>query len=397
MTSHLVNNPTPLDDDNEPIQVVFANQESRPPSVFAKMNPRLPLVAMAILALLAAMWGGLVRMGWAFPPVIPILPAVHGPLMITGFLGTLISLERAVALQKRWTYVAPLLNALGTLILVINIEYHFGILIATLGSIALLVIFGIILNRHFTLYTGTMALGVVVWVLGNLLWLGDTPIYHVVHWWLGFLILTIVGERLELSRIQQLSQRAMMLYAVSISILVLGLGVDAVENLMMAESAWGDQVIGLGMLAIALWLVRYDIARRTVRLPGLTRYIAFCLLSGYAWLAISGSLRLVYGGASGGFYYDAILHAGLLGFVMSMIFGHAPIIFPSVLGRPLNYHLFFYAHLILLHLSVGLRVAGDLALSMPIRQWGALFNVIAILLFLFATVSTMVSSARTTP
>ncbi len=216
-------NSTEWESDNEPMQVVFANQpENKLNSIFRCINPRLPLLALAILALLAAMWGGLIRMGWQFPSGIVILPGLHGPLMLTGFLGTLISMERAVALQKRWTYAAPILCALGTLILVLNIEYHFGILIATLGSIALLVIFGVIINRHIALYTGTMALGVVVWVLGNLLWLGDSPIYRVVHWWAGFIILTIVGERLELSRIQRLSQRVLTLYAVAIGVVLTG-------------------------------------------------------------------------------------------------------------------------------------------------------------------------------
>jgi len=148
------------------------------------------------------------------------------------------------------------------------------------------------------------------------------------------------------------------------------------------------------MLAIALWLARYDIARRTVRQTGLTRYIAVCLLAGYAWLAVGGVLRIAFGGASGGFYYDAILHAVFLGFVMSMIFGHAPIIFPAVLGRPLAYRPMFYAHLILLHVSLVIRVFADLALSMPMRQWGAMLNAIAILLFLFVTVSAIVQGQR---
>lgn len=388
-------NSTEWENDNEPMQVVFANPPAnKPNSIFQRINPRLPLLALAILALLAAMWGGLIRMGWQLPSGIVILPGLHGPLMLTGFLGTLISMERAVALQKRWTYAAPILCALGTIILVLNIEYHFGILVATLGSIALLVIFGVIVNRHLALYTGTMALGVVVWVLGNLLWLGDSPIYRVVHWWAGFLILTIVGERLELSRIQRLPQRVLTLYAVAIGIFLTGLVIDAGEALGSADSEIGARIVGLGMLVIALWLARYDIARRTVRQTGLTRYIALCLLTGYAWLAVGGILRIVFGGASGGFYYDAILHAVFLGFVMSMIFGHAPIIFPAVLGHPLAYRPIFYAHLILLHVSLILRVLADLALSMPLRQWGAMLNVIAILLFLFATVSALMSAPK---
>jgi hypothetical protein len=60
--------------------------------------PRLPLLGLAGAALLAGLWAGLVRLGWAVPPGHPAWVANHGPLMISGFLGTLISLERAVAL-----------------------------------------------------------------------------------------------------------------------------------------------------------------------------------------------------------------------------------------------------------------------------------------------------------
>lgn len=48
--------------------------------------------------MLAGMWAGLVRLGWALPTVHLALPLAHGPLMVSGFLGTLISLERAMAL-----------------------------------------------------------------------------------------------------------------------------------------------------------------------------------------------------------------------------------------------------------------------------------------------------------
>lgn len=395
MTSHLVNNPTPLDDDNEPIQVVFASEEPKSrKSVFAKLNPRLPLVAMAIIALLAAMWGGLIRVGWNYPPIIQIMPAIHGPLMLVGFLGTLISIERAMALQLRWAYLAPFLSGLSTLILFLNLDSHIGILTATLSSIALLMIFAVIVNRHLTLYTLTMALSAVVWMLGNLIWLADSPVSRIVNWWAGFLILMIVGERLELSRVQRLSQRTLILYSIALGALLAGLVLDALENQFDTATTVGARVIGLGMMAMALWLARFDLARRNIRQQGLTRFIALCLLLGYFWLGVSGGLRFYFGGATGGFIYDTILHTVFLGFVVSMIFGHAPIILPSILGRPIHYHSRFYLHLILLHLSLVLRVVGDLMFNPLWRQWGAMLNVIAILLFLFAMISAIIQSIR---
>jgi CHASE2 domain-containing sensor protein len=50
----------------------------------------LPLIAAAILALLFALWAGLLRLGWTLP-AFPSLALAHGSLMISGFLGVLIS------------------------------------------------------------------------------------------------------------------------------------------------------------------------------------------------------------------------------------------------------------------------------------------------------------------
>ena len=93
---------------------------------------------------------------------------------------------------------------------------------------------------------------------------------------------------------------------------------------------------------------------------GLTRFIAVCLLSGYAWLALGSAVILAAGGLTPGTAsYDAALHAIALGFVFSMVFGHAPIIFPAVLRVAVPYHPLFYGPLALLHASLALRLAGD--------------------------------------
>ena len=70
-----------------------------------------------------------------------------------------------------------------------------------------------------------------------------------------------------------------------------------------------------------------------------------------------------------------------------MIFGHAPIILPAVLRIALPYRPSFYAHLILLHASLVLRIASDLAAWPPGRMWGGLLNVVAVLLFIVSTAS----------
>lgn len=340
---------------------------------------RIPFMLLSLVALVAAGWSGLLRMGWDLPALRPTLPMAHGPLMVSGFLGTLISLERAVALRDRRAYAAPLLSGLGGLVLAVGISGQFGPLLITLGSLGMVAIFVVIVRRQTALFTVTMALGALAWSAGNVLWLAGRPVYTIVPWWAGFLILTIVGERLELSRLMQLSRRVTLMFAASVALFGAGLLVSVVALRL------GMQLAGAGMVALTIWLLHYDVTRRTIRQRGMVRFIAVCLLLGYVWLAIGGALFVAYGGIVAGPLYDATLHAVFLGFVFSMIFGHAPIILPAVVGLAVPYRPAFYLHLGLLHASLLLRVAGDLAGWLAVRQWGGMLNAIALLLFLGST------------
>ena len=340
---------------------------------------RFPLLALAILSMLAALWAGWVRLGWQWPAIQPTLPLSHGPLMVSGFLGTLIAVERAIALQKRWMYLGPVLSGVGGILLMIGIKGLAGPLLITLGSFVLVLIFGVIVKQHTALYTVVMALGAVAWLAGNSLWLLGWPVYHIVLWWMGFLVLTVAGERLELGRLLRLSRLSQGLFLAAAIAFLAGL------LILLPAPNPGTQLAGAAMLALALWLLRYDIARRTVRQTGLPRYAALCLLSGYVWLGIGGLLAIIYGAQTAGPRYDAMLHAVFLGFIFSMIFGHAPIIFPAVLGLPVQFKSIFYLHLLLLHLSLIIRLAGDLLGFGPARLWGGLLNGIALLLFLAST------------
>ncbi len=343
-------------------------------------------ILAGIIALLAALWAGLLRLGWYLPVLQPALILAHGPLMVSGFLGTLIALERAVALKRPWTYASPTLTALGSLALIAGLPFRWGAILISLGSLGLVAIFAVIVRRHPAPYTYTMAAGSLAWLVGNLLWAWGWPIYHLVLWWAAFLILTIAGERLELSRIIRLPETRqrqfyslMALFGASLVLLLFSLDL-------------GTRLAGVALLGLSIWLLSNDISRRTVRQHGLPRYAAICLLAGYAWLGIGGIFGIIFGGVTSGFQYDALLHSLFLGFVISMIFAHAPIIFPSVLGLPIRFRPVFYAHLILLHASLVLRVVGDLVMNQPARLWGGLLNEIAVLIFLGLTVASLFSS-----
>lgn len=351
----------------------------------ARYRQRAPLMILAALALLAGLWAGLIRLGWQLPPLALRLPAQHGPLMVSGFLGTLISLERAVALSqnqngRRLYYLSPLLAGLAAVALFLALPSAVPRGLSTLGALGLVLIFVVIYRLQPTTDHAVMGVGALLWLVGNSLWLAGWPIFQIVPWWAGFLILTIAGERLELARVLLLKQTARISFLGIIGLFLVGLLV----SLVTLDA--GVRLAGIALIALGVWLLRFDIARRTIRQKGLTRFIAACLLPGYVWLIIGGLFWLVYGGQYGaGPIYDALLHTIFLGFVFSMIFGHAPVIVPAVLGIQVPYTPLFYVHLALLHLSLVMRVLGDLLLWLPLRRWGGLLNEVAVVMFLLVT------------
>src|SRR5512138_2401720 len=118
----------------------------------------VPFLVPAILALLLAMWAGLIRIGWALP-AFPTLTVAHGPLMVSGFLGVLIPLERAVAIRRKWMFAAPVAAALGWLMLLV-VPFLGGLLL-TLASMITLLILGVMVRREPQVHTLTMFAGVL--------------------------------------------------------------------------------------------------------------------------------------------------------------------------------------------------------------------------------------------
>lgn len=352
---------------------------------------RLPLLALAAAGLLAALWAALVRLGWGLPAIPLPIAGQHGALMTSGFLGTLIGVERAVALRWRPAYLAPALAGAGTLWLVLGGPLDVGRGLVALGALGLVAVFVRIIRAHPAAHTVVMGLGAALWLVGDVLWWQRISLAAVAPWWIGFLVLTIAGERLELGRVLRLSRPARWAFNLAVGVLLAGLLLSVI-NLV-----WGGRVFGAGLMALGLWLLWKDLARHTIRQAGLTRYIAASLLPGYAWLVGGGAL---WAGLAARFddrlVWDAALHSLLLGFVFSMIFGHAPIILPAVLGRDFAYRPWLYAPLALLHISLIARVAGDLAGSALARQWAGLLNVLAVLVFL-PLVAALTRPSRSAP
>ncbi|MGC8951787.1 hypothetical protein [Chloroflexus sp.] len=349
---------------------------------------RAGFAAGVIMMLTSALWAGLLRMGWALPLSSLTLAAIHGQLFVGGMLGTVIGLERAVAIGRPWAFAGPLLTLLGGISLLMGLPAIIGALLITGGSVGLLAIFALLLKRQPVRFVVTMALGGMAWFGGNLLWLMGQPLALASLWWASFLTLTIFGERLELGRLRHLPAYTFWSFSLSVGLLWLGLGWS------LADYANGTRLAGIGLLASGLWLLAYDIGRRTIRRPGLPRFSATCMLSGSAWLTIGGLLMALSGGVYGGLLYDAILHSIFVGFVFAMIFGHALIIIPALLSVPVRFSGWSYLPLGLLHVSLALRVIGDLCMLIEFRRWGGMMNAVSIIVFLMITATSIVRAHR---
>src|SRR5579885_1330265 len=227
---------------------------------------RFPLLGLALAALFCGVWAGLLRFGWSLPQGRANLIELHGPLMVFGFLGTVISLERAVALRRPWGYLAPAGTLTGAGLLFAGVRQGAGELVLTLAGCVLVALFVVIVRAHATASASVLLLAAALWVAGDTLWLTGSPLVQVVPWWAGFLVLTIVGERLELAALARLTRTGQALFAALTLALLAGL------TLSTTDAGAGIRLGGAALLGYALWLGRYDIARRTVRRPGLPRF-----------------------------------------------------------------------------------------------------------------------------
>jgi hypothetical protein len=313
--------------------------------------------------------------------------------MVGGFLGTLIGLERAIGLARPWAYLAPICSASGAIALVVGVPRPVGPLLISLASIIVATVFVSVFRREPSLSALSMLIGALAWTVGNVMWLTGAAIYREVFCWIGFVVLTVAGERLELDRVMRPRPRVRVFFTFALTAIASGVVIAR-----FVEATIGTPVMGAGLVALAVWLARYDLARRTVRQAGLTRFIAVCLLTAYVWLGVAGVLLLVTAPIEPGPTYDAILHAIFIGFVVSMILGHAPMVFPAVTGMPLPYRPAAYLPLFVLHASVLLRLVGDLVdVFGRLRAWGGLLNTIAIVLFIFTTARSVAGGRSGTP
>ena len=343
---------------------------------------RLLLVLPAVAALVGGVLSGLARLGLPMPDTVSRLIGVHGALMVGGFFGTVIALERAVALGNRWPYAAPLLSGVAAVAMMVGAPILWATWLLCAAALIMSAACASVWRRQPVAHHAVLTIAAVLWLAGNLLWAIDGTVAPTVPLWAAFLLLTIAAERLELSRFMPTPPVARVVFAIIVIALLAGaLGALAFDA--------GLRLFASALLALAVWLLRFDIARHTIKAAGLTRYMAVCLLTGYVWLVIAAIFGMAGAFQSGAILRDAALHALLLGFVLSMVFGHAPIILPAVTTLQFQWHQGFYLPLALLHLSLAVRVVAGLTEWLALRQYAAIANAVALLLFMLMAVTSL--------
>ena len=80
---------------------------TRTPALHRTARGRLVLLALGGASLLAGLDAALLLVGVWAPVESDRLPGLHGMVMVLGFLGTVIALERAQSLGRAWGYLAP--------------------------------------------------------------------------------------------------------------------------------------------------------------------------------------------------------------------------------------------------------------------------------------------------
>jgi hypothetical protein len=330
----------------------------------------------------------LVLLGVPAPVSADRLPEVHGMVMTLGFVGTLVCLERAVALARPLGYLAPALLGVGSLLLLAPLPTAIGRAGLVLGMLGMCGLYVPLWRRQRDDAVLVQGLGAVLGLGAAVMWLGGIEIASMLPWLVCFLVLTIAGERLELARLA-------MGAAAGPILVLLASGLLAATVASLLWPAVGSPLLGVALVGLSGWLLVQDVARRTVRSLGLTRFMAAGMLAGYFWLLVAGGTWVLHGAALEGAAYDVAVHATFLGFTISMIMAHGPVILPAVLRRPFPYRMVLWAPLVLLHASLVLRLwLGDALHVRVARQVGGVLNVAALLLFFGLAAWLVLAQAR---
>jgi hypothetical protein len=284
------------------------------------LKPQM-LLPLILLGLVMGILGGWTRLGWSGLP--NVTAAINHGLLMTGcFMGSLISLERAIVMPSKGWLAVPFFGVLATIAILSGLA-DVGIWLLSLQSTGLVVILYLQASKHKLVEQWVLCLGAICWLVGNIMVIKTGFLPAATTWWIGFILFTIVGERLEFGKfLPNPTWSKYLLYALIVLFFV---------GMLVPFHEGGNFVLGGVAFAIGIWLIKFDMARISIKKAGFHQYIGTGLMVGYAWLAAFGMSLLMLDGHP--LFYDIFLHTFFLGFAFSMIWAHAPIILPAVFKK----------------------------------------------------------------
>lgn len=328
---------------------------------------RIPFVALAMLSLLGGLLAGLQRIGWILP--ISGIASGHGAIMVGGFLGTLITLEKVIPLKNNSLYIIPAVSSASVVLHFLGMRVYSltCLIVASAGLSIVFLIYWI--RERSSIYT-IMFAGAVCWLTGNLLLIRHNFYPIALPWWMAFVLFIITSERLELMKFLPVSRTQKLIFVSTLVTFLIGC--------IISFHGAGNYFAAVSLIAASICLMRHDVVGINLKKQHLPKFVGIALLSGYFALLLSGiSLPLLAKQPLG---YDILIHTFFIGFVFSMIFAHGPIILPGVLGisvKPYNPILYFW--LVLLHASWIIRTISDIILDMELRRYSGLGSAVAII------------------
>ncbi len=187
----------------------------------------------ALLTLLAATWVGLLRIGWVLPAT-SSLAAAHGPLMVSGFLGARIGLERGGAGWARTPLDLQRADPRGQPGVDRGLRRDHP---PTAGRL------------YLHLGVRRDAVGGRQWAVA-----GGVAVLRGRLGWAGYLVLISAGERLELARLTRLPRIAMIVFFPLLAAYVAGL---PVLSLTPRAGVGQRREAGAACLLLMAWLTRF--------------------------------------------------------------------------------------------------------------------------------------------
>lgn len=347
------------------------------------MNKATWVLPVVIISLLTGIWTGWIRLGWTLP--VSNDAAHHGSLMVNSFLASLIFLERAVTFKSKWILLIPAINGCSLFAFLFDqpVVVHFLFIAGSAGFVTMCLYFIYRFREaHFIVFLA----GAVCLLVGNVLMYRDRSYPAAVTWWIGFLLFTIVAERLELSRFLGLTTLKRNLLWICVAVILGGL--------CWPYHSGGNVLLACSLVATSLWLLKFDMARLAIKASGQHRYSGILLIAGYSWLMITAFFLVTQNRYP--FGYDALLHSFFIGFIFSMIFSHAVIILPAILKLPVKpYRPVLYVWFLVLQMSLLVRIGADMLGHVGVRKIAGLINGISILFF-FISIGLIILSERRT-